>query len=152
MGYTHYFELKNQAVVTDEQWASFCEDMQKVFYQVENRGYPVLQSDMEDGDHPSYFLNSQIICFNGDSTKGLDHETFFIRKNERGFQFCKTAAKPYDEVVCACLILLDQNMPGCFKIQSDGRAEDWQEGLDLVFEATAKLLTQSDLPPGVKRN
>ena len=45
-----------------------------------------------------------IIWFNGDADDGLDHETFLVDLTETGRNFCKTARKPYDTLVLACII------------------------------------------------
>jgi tetratricopeptide (TPR) repeat protein len=45
------------------------------------------------------------------------------------FQFCKTAGKPYDEVVTACLIVArDHFPPQVLDIASDGEWADWAAG------------------------
>lgn len=56
------------------------------------------------------------------------HETFVIpfrisRLDARGF--CKTARKPYDKLVVACLCVLAE---AGLEVQSDGEPEDWEEG------------------------
>jgi hypothetical protein len=53
--------------------------------------------------------------------------------NELGFNFCKTAAKPYDSVVTACLLVArDHFSSSVLSIDSDGSwaAGDWQQGID----------------------
>ena len=61
------------------------------------------------------------------------HETF-IFPGELGFNFCKTAAKPYDEVVTACLLVARDHFPSSvLSIDSDGSWSegDWQDGIKL---------------------
>jgi hypothetical protein len=51
-----------------------------------------------------------------------------------GFNFCKTAGKPYDEVVTACLLVARDHFPeDILSIDSDGSWSDgdWQEGTKL---------------------
>ena len=44
-------------------------------------------------------MTLDVIAINGDGEKGLDHETLFFDDKETGFNFCKTARKPYDYAV-----------------------------------------------------
>jgi len=58
------------------------------------------------------------------------HETFYLTPNKNNFNFCKTAMKPYDEVVVATL-----NYAGTFDFfewWSDGDKEDHQKGINLT--------------------
>lgn len=67
------------------------------------------------------------------------HETFKIERiyqpyeNENSYQskyfnFCKTAYKPYDIAVTACLIALKHYLKSDVLINSDGDLNDWQDG------------------------
>jgi hypothetical protein len=82
------------------------------------------------------------LAINGIGDEG--HETFLfpgdvdsVPKDPRipkGFNFCKTAAEPYDEVVTACLLAArDHFAPSVLKIESDGSwaAGDWSAGASL---------------------
>lgn len=74
--------------------------------------------------------------------KGLgSYETFAIKRvydtsgyystddenPELVFEFCKTAYRPYDVAVTACLIALKHHFPECI-IASDGEDKDWLDG------------------------
>ena len=74
-------------------------------------------------------LSTTEIGFNG---KGEDdsHETFLIKRGQDGFQFCKTAQKPYDIVVCAALIILRHRIR-TFRVSSDGGPDDWADAIKL---------------------
>lgn len=68
------------------------------------------------------------------------HETFRVERDwepekwqtnwqtEGIFSCCKTAYKPYDILVTACLIALKQHFPDVFTITSDGESHDWEDG------------------------
>lgn len=83
-----------------------------------------------------------MIWFNGIGEDG--HETFvfeqshtissYDRKNEQGqyFSFCKTARKPYDTAVVACLIILKHYFGDDLVVRSDGNPKEWAEGLQAV--------------------
>lgn len=86
----------------------------------------------------SPIFNDDVICFNGDASKGHDHETFVIdreSKDDAGrdglvFQFCKTARKPYDIMVQLSMLRLKHHFPET-KISSDGDSADWKNGRKL---------------------
>jgi hypothetical protein len=83
-------------------------------------------------------LTDSIIAINGDERNA--HESFILRCNvwENG-NCCKTARKPYDEVVTAILIRATQLLgtdymegSGKDEIGSDGDWDEWIRGRDLV--------------------
>jgi len=86
------------------------------------------------------------IRFNGIGDNG--HETFFIEQKfsidkdfiqthdkdkNKHFSFCKTASKPYDICVVACLVILKHYYKNDIIVKSDGDNKDWKEGKDLVY-------------------
>lgn len=94
------------------------------------------------------------IVFNGDESKGLDHETFDIYRDNTQravaygpkdgvvFQFCKTNRKPYDLMVQVSMLRLKHHFPES-KISSDGEASDWKNAKALykkIFKETAPKL------------
>jgi hypothetical protein len=63
----------------------------------------------------------------------LSHEPF-VFPGEPGFNFCKTAGKPYDAVVTACLMVARDHFPiKTLEIDSDGdwNSGDWNDGANL---------------------
>ena len=46
--------------------------------------------------------------------------------------FCKTAYKPYDIVVTACLVILQYRLGDAIQVSSDGGAVDWVAGVNLA--------------------
>jgi hypothetical protein len=91
-------------------------------------------------------LSKTEISFNGEGPN-LDHETFyFTAKRElpyegaeadrMGWRFCKTAHKPYDVVVTACLTFLQADYG--FEVSSDGDIDDWDAGVKLAEEALGR--------------
>lgn len=78
-----------------------------------------------------------------DELKDLGHETFVILRKVRKqddwrsdkkaiFNFCKTACKPYDLMVTACLILYKYYFRNDVQISSDGNEEDWSEACKFI--------------------
>jgi hypothetical protein len=96
-------------------------------------------------DHPPE-VTDELIRFNGIGSNG--HETFHLPKTmEPGHpstgkkyrsNFCKTARKPYDAVVCAILLSMHKHAPGAWDIASDGdlHDEEWLAGVELFRQAT----------------
>lgn len=77
-----------------------------------------------------------------ESLNDLGHETFSLtrkawkQKNHKEqedklFSFCKTARKPYDLMVQACLILYKHYFP-YVEIHSDGNMNEWSEAFAFV--------------------
>ena len=63
----------------------------------------------------------------------LGHETFHLtRKDSGNFNFCKTARKPYDLMVCAVLFLAKYHFKDKIKISSDGDMNDWTPAIEFV--------------------
>lgn len=140
MGYTHYF--KQNKPVSDQQWDAFEKDAKVVLDHVQNRLGIVLKSDDSNG----ILLNNNRVNLNGDEARGLDHETFYLAKDYRDFNFCKTAQKPYDLAVCSLLLLANEHMHGHHEIGSDGNFEDWKEAMELNAELFGRAYL---LPRGV---
>lgn len=129
MGYTHYFEQVKPA--TDEQWKVFIKDAKKIIKHIQEK----LKISLISNDENNVIVNNERINLNGGND--LDHETFLLKKYNKGFNFCKTAQKPYDIAVCSLLLLAHHHIPGSYMIDSDGKINDWKDSMELnaeVFE------------------
>jgi hypothetical protein len=103
-------------------------------------------------------VSNQKVHFNGKGEDG--HETFLFQRKEeirdyqtaegakRAFVFCKTAQKPYDKYVVACLIIAKSIFGKDVNISSDGDLEDWQEGKKLAETAMNSTVTLSQNKDG----
>lgn len=90
MGYTRYWRRTDKPL-TEE----FVEEVKKIIAQAEKKGISICGWD--GTSEPK--ITCDAINFNGKAPY-LDHETCcFISGEESGFNFCKTARKPYDYVV-----------------------------------------------------
>lgn len=135
MGYTHYWE-KTNGEITNEQWNAFKEFVSNLICKTEegsiensaggtNGGVVICNGD--GTGEPT--LSDEIICFNGQDEDS--HESFYIqRSGGSGFNFCKTARKPYDPVVVACLIEAEK-LGIVDSWSSDGNESDLQSGINL---------------------
>lgn len=122
MGYTHYFP--QQRAFTDDEWNKLCEAARRIIDYAAQKHGVVVQRDYDDEEKPE--INEEHIWLNGVGDEG--HETFYITKDKMdGFNFCKTARKPYDIVVGLILLEAENIAQGALEISSDGR---WNEGPD----------------------
>lgn len=112
MGYTHYW--KNNAIESSD-WKRIVEGVKKI------ANSSVALVEIEFG--------ADYIKLNG--VEGEDYEDFFLSAKPTGFEFCKTARRPYDEIVVAILMMVENIVPG-FSWSSDGDPEDHQDGLNLL--------------------
>ena len=125
MGYTHYWNRK-KADIPLSLWQRAIEQIRPIIES--NRK---ILSDIE--------MSDDRIFFNG------QHETFVVQrcyeppysaaeKFPDHFSFCKTAAKEYDPVVVACLLIFDYVLaddPVGFRWSSDG---DWPQEHNMGIE------------------
>jgi hypothetical protein len=126
MGYTHYWRKEESNPINKTK----LKDAINVMRNIANDNKDILA----DWDGEKKFRNHvSMVRFNGSAIDNNDHETFAILKNWDGsFCFCKTARKPYDKVVTACLVVLKHFLGDDVKVSSDGNKEEWSEGLKIA--------------------
>ena len=71
----------------------------------------------------------------------------WLGRTATGFQFCKTAHKPYDRAVMCLLILCHHHAPECWDIGSDGDLPDWQPALSWM---NSLAIAPYKMPPGIR--
>jgi hypothetical protein len=138
MGYTHYYTQKE--LMTDKEIENIVTLSKHIIkdlpvYSESSGGY---YSDRElkigaDGENEGgTMVTNTHICLNGygPEDEDLGHETFYMGFNDLGFEFCKTARKPYDYVVQAILAICHTVAPDKFDISSDGDSGEWQWSID----------------------
>ncbi len=117
MGYTHYHSALSRELEEDE------------IVRIKNM---IFLSEVKicggDGEGEPE-VHSQSVWLNGEDNDNDDsHETFAVNLNDSGF--CKTAYKPYDEVVVAILLYLESLE--ILTWSSDGNASDHKRGKQLL--------------------
>ncbi len=117
MGYTHYWKSEN---LNEKKFKQAIKSMRLVLEQQKD----ILEIPKK--------RSSDSLSFNGIGEDG--HEDFFLALN-LNFNFCKTARKPYDIAVVACLCILEHFCPDA-GVSSDGHPDEWLDGLQLAREAT----------------
>jgi len=147
MGYTHYWyytskpndtdgmkEVKRELLMLKKILPEFSKSAGGYF-----KEHPITLRNWEGKGLPE-ILDDEV-AFNGDSSKGLDHESFVFKieeGHERKFHFCKTARKPYDFFVCLVMLSMVNNLEG-IEISTDGEEEDWQHAIDFYEQHIGKL-------------
>ncbi len=121
-GYTHYFTWHEEP---DEEALKACiGEMRRIIDARTN----ILAGPNGDG---TIVMDSANVNLNGIGTNA--HEPF-VFPGATGYNFCKTAGKPYDEVVTACLLVARDHFPSpILSIESDGSWSDgdWNAGKNL---------------------
>ena len=157
MGYTHYQTQKRRH--TNAQWATILTDVAAILKDVQHvQNIPLADGSGEPGTQPE--LGPDHIWFNGPGEDA--HETFVINrlvapledwmgKDRRGWSFCKTARKPYDLAVTACLCYLE-TVIGTHSVTSDGTGHDWLAGLQCARRALPQYANILDIPRGILEN
>lgn len=94
MGYTRYWDRTNEPITKE-----FCDEVNKILRDCAHKGIAIRGGD----GNGIPIVTTDIISFNGteNAERDLSHETFYISNetNCLGFNFCKTARKPYDYAV-----------------------------------------------------
>ncbi len=146
MGYTHYWTYNPNAIKDTEE-------LRRRFYAavfiikqahqiIKRETSCVIRGGLGKGKP---MMNESQVWFNGDEKKGLDHETFSIKWYPEGGiarDFCKTARKPYDLLVCVSLLAFKHAFddPKVFTFSSDGDNSDWEEAKDLYTRITGTFV------------
>jgi len=129
MGYTHYWSKAGP--FSNAQWAALTEAAEAIVKQAKSDGLLLCWEYDEPAKDPE--ISAAAIRFNGVHSEG--HETFLLSPQAEEFEFCKTAAKPYDAAVVAMLVFAKQLAPELFNWRSDGLPEDHADGLALLTRA-----------------
>jgi hypothetical protein len=127
MGYTQYWTLEN--AIEQSNWDKFLEGARQIVATAIDAGIKI-----EDNSTDS------TIYING--VGALAHEDFVISSEDVGFNFCKTAEKPYDAVVTALLIHLKRSLGNGVTVTSDGDWNDWTGGR-LLYETVFDIQPES---------
>ena len=123
MGYTHYWTLKDG--IDASKWVDFTKGAKEIIKTAKDGG--ILIVDFSEGD--TIHINGVSQCA---------HEDFVITTGNTGYNFCKTAQKPYDIVVTALLIQLKRSLGEDAIVTSDGSWHEWESGC-LLYETVFNI-------------
>ena len=145
MGYTHYWKFNTNYKISSLKWKEIVDDFNKILdveIDIPNNdlycgteGLTRLRSILEPDSDQRLEITDNEIRFNGREEGDRGHETFSLQRMsdkrleeyaerlDRNyiFDFCKTARKPYDIVVCCLLVILKHRLGNMIEISSDGR-------------------------------
>jgi hypothetical protein len=141
MGYTHYWTFKpipkGKAKQVEAKYQRAIKECSTVVrsYSKANGGLSGFTAHCKPGLYGGLQVNG---------SKDEGHEEFSLREHynqnfekcnprmlecsENSFHFCKTARKPYDKVVVACLLILKRHLGDLIEVSSDGDCCDWWSG------------------------
>lgn len=139
MGYTHYWTVERD--LTDNEWDRLSGLFQKIINRSRDFNAPLVYEYDQPEKGPE--VSKSFVRFNGIGGDG--HETFLFSRDACPFSFCKTARKPYDAAVVACLIAAANEFPDAVSFRSDGISEEHADGLRLFNAATDRSLEQSNV-------
>lgn len=145
MGYTHYWyrpksleQRRYRLLVADIRILLSTLPKQRVNGDGDQRECPLIIRGVNGKGQPE--ITEHCIAFNGDNEQGqrLGHEAMLFPRlhlpeawerphvdpENTYFQFCKTAGKPYDVLVCATLLAATFHFP-TLSVESDGDVNDW---------------------------
>lgn len=132
MGYTHYFTKTGASRDDARRFEMFANGVRTIVeYATKHDGLKI--ADGMGGELGKWEITGEQISFNGYGSNA--HETFYWDRDADGFNFCKTARKPYDAVVTACLIHLKDAYGELVRIGSDGDWPEWSDGARLYRNA-----------------
>lgn len=154
MGYTHYW-TQTRSFTLDE-WTETSADIREILTYVENLcGVPLADGAGDGGTRPEF--TDRHVMFNG---VGEDaHETFVLLRTRAkawpggclGADFTKTARKPYDIAVTACLCYL-ASVSETHSVSSDGKGANFVAGLDAARKALPRKANILDIPMDIMRD
>ena len=130
MGYTHYWRKVND--ITEEH----VDAINSIINRYEKETGKKIVNDLgEAGTQP--LITTDLVALNGEEDESC--EALYLKPHQKGFQFCKTNRRSYNEVVCAVLAYLDDQ--GVIKgLDSDDdieRGEEWITAKNLLHRALA---------------
>ncbi|KAJ5106871.1 hypothetical protein N7456_003546 [Penicillium angulare] len=127
MGYTHYYQVLNWD--SDEWKAAWPQLIKDVPMIIDRANGIEISGPTEDEEivTPVQIDAEKGIYINGVGDDS--HEPFIIKKD--GWSFCKTARKPYDDIVTTILLRAYMLPPKGFDVSSDGYWDEWSEAQDI---------------------
>ena len=157
MGYTHYYHV--ESYYEEEVWDDLVKDVKKLLEIAwgDEDDSTTLLGDLISKKNTSlskYYLDENQISFNGVGEDAHEQFQLYQRMPPEVFEkyeesalmvgshrliapyteFTKTAHKPYDLVVCCCLILAKKHFGDKILVTSDGTWEqDWQHANETIM-------------------
>lgn len=129
MGYSHSWYRKQ--VLPKRKFAAASADCRRIAEYLSREKGIAIAFEMDKPSPPIF--DSSVIRFNGLGEEGC--ETFLVPQDDEisNFgSFCKTNHRPYDIIVCSCLIVLNHHLGRKFTVSSEGNfdSSEWQDAIE----------------------
>lgn len=124
MGYTHYMEMDKKISAANKK--KIVADMKVLEKHFKANGLQLFDGI---GEKKGVAYKKNYFTFNGDSSKGEAHESFYVEYGEDDYNFCKTARKPYDVAVTAAMVMIKTHLGDAVRISGDGSFEGFNDGI-----------------------
>ncbi len=131
MGYTHYW-TSHTNLKQHPKFKQVIKDMAKIIEHCPH----LLAGPLGEGNP---IIEVDYIGFNGKDEKDEAYETFAFDESP-DFHFCKTAHRPYDIVVTACLSIAKDLLKQTIKISSNGKEKEWEDGVHLASKVLGRII------------
>ena len=140
MGYTHYWIIKD--TTKNLCVPNIAQDVRAILMAGET---PIADGWGTPGTEP--LVNEDMVDFNGVGDECHEGFSFPPEKGSSTtdvFDFCKTARKPYDTVVCAAIMAVKHHLKGNVRVSSDGDFDEplWQNAYLLYHRALRREVPQ----------
>lgn len=150
MGYTHYWNRDESLMFPEDSrefYAEFTRYAVQIIQTAEKQGIEL--ADLSGEHLGAWRVDGESVRLNGyseDSYEGFVWEKVCPEpqpwvKEGGFFGFCKTVQKPYDVVVTALLLAVQEAYGSAVRISSDGSPSEWEDGVRLFREATGLVAT-----------
>lgn len=155
MGYTHYWT--QLCDIAPDEFEAVVADILAILHAAEaSHGVAICDGAATPRTRPE--VSADRLAFNGTDIGDQGHETFellrvrqphpYLGMDRFGWDFCKTARKPYDIAVTAALCYLS-TVAESHHVSSDGHGRDFLAGLALAREALPQHANRLDIPHAV---
>lgn len=155
MGYTHYFRFNPIKKGSTKQVESSYQLAVLQCQRLVSR-YNMARPSGDDTRLAGYAAHCKPGMYKGLKINGRGenaHEDFILREHYKQndvFNFCKTARKPYDLAVVACLVILKHYLGESIQVSSDGDVIDWRDGTKLARQLLRLKTIKNPLDSEVK--
>lgn len=150
MGYTHSWNRDESLMLPEDALEFYSEFTRYAVQIIQTAQKQGIELADPTGEHlGAWRVDGDSVRLNGYGENS--HESFVWEKvcpepqewvKEGGFyDFCKTNRKPYDVVVTALLLAVQEAYGGAVRISSDGSPHEWEDGLRLFQQATGLFAT-----------
>jgi hypothetical protein len=141
MGYTHSWNRDESLMFPEDSrefYAEFTRYAVQIIQTAEQQGIELADPT---GEHlGAWRVDGESVRLNGYGENS--HESFVWEKVcPEQYDFCKTNRKPYDVVVTALLLAVQEAYGSAVTISSDGSPSEWEDGLRLFYQATGLVAT-----------